>query len=116
MLKVYAYSGCSTCRRALKFLRDRKIAFREIAIRETPPSRSELKAALEAYGSIRKLFNSSGADYKALGLAAKVSEMSEEEALDLLARRGNLVKRPVLIGDGMRLVGFNEAEWKAAFS
>jgi len=29
----------------------------------------------------------------------------------LLARNGNLVKRPFLIGSGVGLVGFDEAEW-----
>ena len=37
--------------------------------------------------------------------------MSEEEQLALLATDGMLVKRPILIGDGFVLVGFQEAEW-----
>jgi arsenate reductase (glutaredoxin) len=114
-LKVYAYAGCDTCRKALKFLRDRKVEFDEIAIRETPPSLPELKTMVAAYGRIRKLFNSSGADYKSLTLSARLPSMSEEEALSLLASNGNLVKRPFLIGNGVRLVGFNQAEWEAAF-
>jgi len=116
MLKVYAYSKCDTCRKALKFLRARKIVFQEIAIRETPPSPSELKAMLDARGQIRKLFNTSGADYKALGLGAKLAGMSEAEAIGLLSGNGNLIKRPFLIGDGVNLVGFDEVEWRSALS
>ncbi len=116
MLRIYTYSKCDTCRRALKFLRERNIAFEEIAIRDMPPSRSELKAMATAYGNIRKLFNSSGSDYKALKLSAKLSSMSEEEALGRLAKNGNLVKRPFLIGDSVCLVGFNLAEWHSAFT
>jgi hypothetical protein len=59
VLRIYTYSKCDTFRRALKFLRARKIVFEEIAIRETPPSEAELKAMATAYGNIRKLFNSS---------------------------------------------------------
>jgi arsenate reductase (glutaredoxin) len=114
-LKVYAYAGCDTCRKAFKFLRDRKVEFDEIAIRESPPSLPELKTMVAAYGSIRKLFNSSGADYRSLKLSARLPGMSEEEALSLLASNGNLVKRPFLIGNRVRLVGFNQAEWEAAF-
>lgn len=40
--------------------------------------------------------------------------MSEDEQYSLLASDGMLVKRPILIGDGFVLVGFNETEWKAA--
>ena len=100
----------------MNFLRDRKVAFQEIAIRVNPPSLSELKAMSLAYGNVRKLFNASGADYKALKLSAKLPGMSEGEALSLLAGNGNLVKRPFLIGDTARFVGFDLAQWQAAFS
>ena len=38
MVRIYTYSKCDTCRRALRFLRERNVEFEEIAIRETPPS------------------------------------------------------------------------------
>lgn len=114
MLKIYTYAKCDTCRKAVKFLHGRGIEFREIPIRETPPAVSELKAMLCAQGGeMRKLFNTSGGDYKALGLSAKLPELSEEEALQLLAGNGNLVKRPFVIGDGAHLVGFKEDEWRS---
>ncbi|MEO6053038.1 MAG: Spx/MgsR family RNA polymerase-binding regulatory protein [Chthoniobacterales bacterium] len=115
MLKVYTYAKCSTCRKAVKFLQSRKIAFRELPIRETPPALQELKVMLGAYdGQLRKLFNTSGNDYKALGLSVKLAEMKESEALKLLAGNGNLVKRPFVIGDKANLVGFDEDVWRAA--
>lgn len=114
MVKVYAYSGCDTCRKALKFLRARGVDFQELAIRQTPPSLVELKSMLKAKdGELRKLFNTSGGDYKALGLSEKLPSLSEAEALKLLAGNGNLVKRPFVIGDGVHLVGFKEDEWRS---
>lgn len=59
-------------------------------------------------------FNTSGLQYKALGLKDKLPEMSQEEQLDLLATDGMLVKRPILVGDDVVLVGFRQAEWEAA--
>ncbi|MDE1170573.1 MAG: arsenate reductase family protein [Verrucomicrobium sp.] len=112
MLKAYVYSGCDTCRKALKFLDAKKTAYTAVPIRETPPSLPELKAMLEAYGGdLRKLFNTSGRDYKELGLSAKLPAMTEAQALALLAKNGNLVKRPFLIGKTARRVGFREEEW-----
>jgi arsenate reductase len=116
MLKVYAYAKCDTCRKALKFLRDRNIRFEEFAIRKTPPTASELEAMLKARGNMRSLFNTSGAEYRAVGLSEKFAEISEAEALGLLAKNGNLIKRPFLTGDDVNLVGFNELEWRAAFA
>lgn len=115
MLKIYAYAKCETCRKALKFLRASGVAFKEVPIRETPPDRTELRAMLNAQGGgIRRLFNTSGRDYKALGLGGKLPSMSAAEALELLASNGNLVKRPFAIGDGAHLLGFKEDEWRAA--
>ncbi len=115
MLKVYTYAKCDTCRKAVRFLKDRGIAFREIPIRETPPSLSELKAVLRACGGeMRRLFNTSGGDYKALGLSIKLPALAEEDALALFAGNGNLVKRPFVIGGGTHLVGFKESDWITA--
>ena len=113
-LRVYAYKGCETCRRALKWLDAKKLAYEAIPIREQPPTVGELKKMLAAYeGDLRKLFNTSGQDYKALNLKDKLPRLSEAEALELLASNGNLVKRPFVLLAGGGLVGFKEEEWKA---
>ena len=113
MLKVYTYAKCSTCRKAVKFLRDHHVEFKELSIRETPPSRDELKAMLKARdGNLRALFNTSGLDYKAQGLSAKLPEMTENDALTMLSHNGNLVKRPFAISNAVHLLGFDEEAWE----
>ena len=115
MLKVYAYQKCGTCRDALKWLDARGIPYTVLAIRETPPSPAELKAAIDSFGGdLRKLFNTSGLDYRTLDLKDKLPAMSEAEAIDLLARHGNLVKRPFVVGDGTFLTGFKTDVWQEA--
>jgi len=115
-LKIYTLSNCSTCRAATKWLRSRGIAFEEIAIRETPPRMGELRNGLTAYGGeLRRLFNTAGADYREQKLAEKLPDLSTAAALELLANNGNLVKRPFLVGEGVTLVGFDEAKWAATF-
>jgi arsenate reductase (glutaredoxin) len=115
MLKVYTYANCDTCRRAVKWLRGRELGYEERAIRETPPGPAELRKMLAAQGGeIRKLFNTSGRDYRELKLGEKLPAMSEAAALTLLAGNGNLVKRPFLLGPDAALVGFDEKAWTAA--
>jgi arsenate reductase len=112
-LKVYEYKNCDTCRKALKFLKANEVEFAAVPIREQPPTVAELKRMLKCYGGeIRKLFNTSGQDYKGLQLKDKLPSMSQDEALKLLAGNGNLVKRPFLLSDKGGLVGFKEEEWK----
>jgi arsenate reductase len=118
MLKIYSYSGCSTCKSALRFLADRKLAYEVVAIRESPPTKTELRRMLAVYeGELRKLFNTSGQEYRALGLGKKLETMTVDEALDLLAKNGNLVKRPFVVAKGggeirEGWVGFKAEDWE----
>lgn len=116
-MKIFTYKNCSTCKKATKWLNEQGITFEEIAIRETPPNVAELNQML-AYkgGELRKLFNTSGGDYRELNMKDKLPTMVLEDALELLASRGNLVKRPFFLGQEIDLVGFNQADWAAVFS
>ena len=115
VLKIYTYKNCDTCRRAVKWLRARDLAFDDHPIRETPPSPAELRTMLSAYdGELRRLFNTSGGDYREQKLSGKLPGMTEAAALALLAGNGNLVKRPFLLGGKVALVGFDEAAWAEA--
>ena len=109
---MYTYKNCGTCKRATKWLKEQGVDFEELPIRETPPSVVELKQMLGYQnGELKKLFNIAGGDYRELNMREVLSTLSEREALELLAGRGNLVKRPFLLGDGFGLVGFKEADW-----
>lgn len=112
-LKVYVYSGCSTCKNALKYLEKKKVPFEEIPIVDQPPTLAELKKMLALYdGKIGKLFNTSGLVYREMKLGDKLKTMSEDQALALLAKNGKLVKRPFVLGEKTGVVGFKEIEWK----
>jgi len=113
-LVIYTYAKCSTCRDAVKWLQARGLAFEERPIRETPPSLPELRTMLAAQpGGLKRLFNTSGLDYRAMKMNEKLPAMSEDAALSLLTKNGNLVKRPFVLGRGVALVGFKVAEWQA---
>ena len=111
-LKIYAYQNCGTCRKAFKFLEKHGVSYASSPIREQPPTKAELKQMLRICGrDVRKLFNTSGQDYKRLNLKDKLPGMGEEEAIELLARNGNLVKRPFVLTKTGGLLGFKEMEW-----
>jgi arsenate reductase len=110
-LRVYSYEKCDTCRKALRFLKERGVAHEVIPIREQPPTERELRTMLKHVGELRRLFNTSGLDYKALGLSQKLPAMTESDAIALLAKNGNLVKRPFVLGKDWGTTGFKEDEW-----
>lgn len=109
---VLVYRKCSTCLKALKWLEDNNIDFKERPIKEENPTYEELKSWYQMSGlPLKKFFNTSGLIYKDLGLKDKLPTMSEEEQLQLLATNGMLVKRPLVVGEDFVLTGFKEKEW-----
>lgn len=116
MIKIYTYKKCDTCVKAIRFLRENNLQHTELAIRETPPSKTELKQMLEYYdGDIKKLFNTSGRDYRALDMKSKLPLLSQDELLTLLSENGNLVKRPFLLDEDKGCVGFKDLAWATFF-
>ncbi len=106
------YPKCTTCQKAKKYLDDNKIEYELRDIKEDRPKRKELEKWYKSSGlPLKRFFNTSGLQYKALSLKEKLPEMSEKEQLDLLATDGMLVKRPILVTDGKILVGFREQEY-----
>ena len=106
------YPKCTTCQKAKAWLDANGISYEFRDIKLENPSLEELTAWWKASGlPLKKFFNTSGLQYKALNLKDKLPAMSEEEQLALLATDGMLVKRPILVGDGFVLTGFRQAEW-----
>lgn len=112
---VLSYSGCSTCKKALKWLEAKGVQPDVRAIVDEPPTRAELEQWVPRSGKpVKKWLNTSGLSYRALG-KEKLDAASEAEVKKLLSADGKLVKRPVLVMGQTVLVGFKEEEWANAF-
>ncbi len=115
MIKVYCYSKCTTCKKALKWLDDNKIEYQLIDIRENHPDEETLRQLHKKSGlSLKKFFNTSGQLYREMELSKKLPDMSEDDMFKLLASDGMLVKRPLLITGDKVLTGFKEDDWREA--
>jgi arsenate reductase len=106
------YPKCSTCKKAKKHLESLGVEFEDRHIIEDNPTAEELKGWITQSGlPVKKFFNTSGVKYREMGLKDKLSNMSDEDMIQLLSTDGMLVKRPLLIDGERVLVGFKEAEW-----
>lgn len=107
------YPKCTTCKKAQAWLDAQDTAYDLRDIKQENPSEEELRTWWKASGlPLKKFFNTSGLQYKALQLKDKLPTMTEEEQLALLATDGMLVKRPLLIGEDFVLAGFRQPEWE----
>ena len=112
------YPKCSTCKRAKRWLDEHGVAYTDRHIVEDRPTAAELGAWRSlANASLRRLFNTSGAKYRELGVKAKLDAGMSD---GLLATDGMLVKRPVLVvraddGTGTAVFGFRDpSAWATA--
>ena len=114
-LVVYHYPKCSTCRKALAWLDAKGVAHERVDIVQAPPPRAVLERAAKTAGvPVKKLFNVSGESYRAGNFKERLATMSDADAFAALAADGKLIKRPLVVGDGVTLVGFEESAWRAA--
>jgi len=112
---VLSYAGCSTCKKALKWLADRKVDVDVRPIVDAPPTAEELHAWIAKSGRpVRKWLNTSGQSYRALGKDA-ISAAKDEQIVRWLTQDGKLVKRPVVVTAQHVLVGFDEDAYREAF-
>lgn len=114
MIQLYGYKKCGTCRKAEKALNENSISYEFIDITENAPTKDYLKSLLEKSGlDIKKAFNTSGVQYRELGMKDKLKTMTEDEMLDLLASNGRLCKRPMIQDDTQGSIGFKEGDFQA---
>ena len=110
-MKLFSYSSCSTCRRAIKWLTTNDIAFDLIDLLKSPPSKEMLISASKLYGDRKYLINTSGAIYRSIG-SDVVKKMSDNELFENLFMEPRLIKRPFLYkSNKCLLVGFKEEKW-----
>lgn len=111
------YPPCSTCKKAKNWLDAKGVSYENRHIKDNNPSYEELKTWFERSGlPLKKFFNTSGQQYRALELKEKLPFMSEEEQLFLLASDGMLVKRPILVTEAAVLVGFKAEQWESVLA
>ena len=111
MLQFIEYPKCSTCRKAKAELNQLGVDFEAVDIVQNTPSRDQLLDWIQNSDfEIKAFFNTSGLKYRELGLKEKVPHMTAQEAADLLATDGMLIKRPLLVRDNQILqIGYRKA-------
>lgn len=116
---VYAYAACSTCKKALAWLKAHGVEADVVPIVDRPPSAKEIEALIEKSGlPASKWWNTSGEAYRAL-IAERgkdaVAALGTKEVAKLLAENGKRIKRPVVVAGSTVLVGFREDAYASAF-
>ena len=110
MLEFIEYPKCTTCKKAKKELDQLGLEYKDVHIVEETPSEKVILNWLETSGfELKQFFNTSGIKYRELGLKDKVGTLSNKEAAKLLASDGMLLKRPILVENGLvKQIGYRK--------
>jgi len=117
MINFYWYPKCSTCRKAKSTLEKIGVEYTSVDLKETPPTAEQFKNWFAQNDfEIKNYFNTSGISYRESGLKDRINDLTIEEASQLLASDGMLVKRPLLVKDDKVLqIGFKHNYTKTMF-
>ncbi|QIM68110.1 ArsC family reductase [Basfia succiniciproducens] len=113
MITVYGIKNCDTVKKALKWLTDNNIEHKLHDYR-TDGLAPEFLINAEAQFGWQTLVNKRSTTWR--NLDSQIRENLEKHtALSVLAEQPTLIKRPIILQDGIALIGFNIKEYEKAF-
>ena len=109
MLKVYTSPSCTSCRKAIAFLKEQNIAYQEKNILSSVLNEQELKEILfksengteDIISKRSKVFKESNID---------VDELTVKQLIEFIRNNPTVLKRPIIVNDRLIQVGYNEEE------
>ena len=105
-LVVYGIKSCDSCRKALKFLKDRNLEHRFHDLREDGLDIQMLERWADQVGW-EKLVNRRSLSWRKVPEADR-NDMNRDKAMAALLDQPTLLKRPVLETQGFFAIGFSE--------
>lgn len=103
-IDLFTKEGCVSCRRALDVLRLTGLPIRMRDLFAEPLSWDEIKRLAALAGGLRHLICTRAPAYRLNELARP--DITDPEMLRLMAAEPGLIRRPIVMVDGIVLVGF----------
>lgn len=108
---IYGIRNCDTMKRAMGWLAQRNVAYVFLDYKTSGISQQQLARWSAAVGW-ETLLNRRGTTWRALALER---EVTQRQALELMATHVTLIKRPVLVCGEAILVGFDAQAYSQLF-
>ena len=102
-ITMYAKKSCIQCKKAIDFLDEKGVAYQIKDIVHEPPPRSLLEKVIKAENIYASL-NQRSTTYRENSLGKR--RTTKNEAIRLMLKDPNLIKRPLIIKDNRAYQGF----------
>lgn len=110
MIQVYGIKNCSTVKKALNWLEDKKLEYQFHDYKKEPATLSKLQE-WEKLVSWEVLVNKKGTTWRKFTKDEQAAVIDAKTANNALLANNSLIKRPVLEINNQLVVGFNEEEY-----
>ncbi len=112
-MTMYGIKTCSSVGKAIKFMKDKDIAFDFVDYKKEKVDEAKIRDWLTKV-DLALLFNAKGTKYRDLKL--KELNLDDEGKILWMVKENYLIKRPVIEYDeGKVLVGYNEEQYADTF-
>ena len=107
-MKLYGLNKCTTCRKAIVWLDEEKIAHSFSDMRDIPITKDQVATWSKALGGWEKMINRGGATWRGLP-AAEAASLDETKAAAPAVQHPALIRRPLIEhADGRVTMGFSK--------
>ncbi len=104
-IQVFGKSTCKTTQKAVDWFNSRKIDIEQIDIISSPPSKTFLDANIDV-DNLKPFLNSRSKIYRENNMSSKLP--GKNEAVKMMLKDPNLIKRPVIVTSSGSVFGFDE--------
>ena len=111
MTTLYGIPNCDTIKKARKWLGDNNIAYEFHDYKKVGIDKETLQNWCKELG-YETLINKRGTTWRKLDDELK-NNINEANAIKIMQENTSVIKRPVLISDKTKIVGFNETDYKS---
>lgn len=116
MYTIYGIPNCNTVKKAIDWLKANNISFTFHDYKKQGITTEKLEQWSAQVGFV-KLLNTRGTTWRGLDESTKESAATETGALQLMADKSSIIKRPVIEHDNTVVaLGFDETAYQKAFA
>lgn len=111
MLTVYGIKNCNTMKKCFDFLNDKGVAYEFFDYKKSTLSQADFEKFMATFGD--KVINRQGTTYRKFDDDTKAILASGDmfAMYNIIKDNQSVLKRPIVLGDGVALIGFDENEW-----
>lgn len=114
MLTVYGIKNCNTMKKAFGFLSEKGVAYEFFDYKKSTLSQADFEKFVAIFGN--KVINRQGTTYRKFDDGTKAILASDDMSViyDIVKTNQSVLKRPIVLGENVALIGFDEEEWVMA--